>query len=43
MRYLVNEYDYTLVRPVFNTPGLPLQEYKDASFGVIRWGITGHR
>ena len=40
MRYLVNEYDYRLVRPVFNTPGLPLQEYKDASFAWIRWGIT---
>ena len=43
MRYLVNEYDYRLVRPVFNTPGLPLQEYKDASFAWIRWGITGDR
>jgi len=43
MRYLVNEYDYTLVRPVFTTPGLPLQEYKDAAFAWIRWGITGHR
>ena len=31
------------MRPVFNTPGLPLQEYKDASFAWIRWGITGHR
>ena len=26
-----------------STPGLPLQEYKDASFALIRWGITGHR
>lgn len=43
MRYLINEYDYTLVRSVFNTPGLPLQQYQDASFSWIRWGTTGQR
>ncbi len=43
MRYLVNEYDFQLVKNVFTTPGLPLQSYKDASFSWIRWGVTGHR
>jgi len=43
MRYLLNEYDFTKVRSVFETPGLPLHSYKDAAFAWIRWGITGNR
>lgn len=43
MRYLLNEYDFVRVRGVFETPNLPLQRYKDASYRWLRWGITGPR
>ena len=43
MRYLLNEYDFTKVRSVFETPGLPLHSYTNAAFAWIRWGITGNR
>jgi len=43
MRYLVNEYDFVRVKSVFQTSGLPIQQYKDASYAWIRWGVTGPR